>query len=204
MPCPDNEANPDVSVNYEMPRSVHVHKSMLLRGVKHGPPTLDRADIEGTKSRANSSGRSFGGPPLRGGHGNGRGRGGHINYANDRPNPFAAHLNPGFAPPPNSFGRGGPPPHPVGQFQGYPPPPRANGSYGGPPPPPQNGFHGAPPPPSSFARQIGPPQPPAGGYYNGPPQPSSNGYGGNYGGQPSDRYGPPQDGRYGGYSHGGR
>lgn len=154
-----------------MPRSVHVHKSMLLRGVKFSPPTLDRADIEATKGRANTSGRSHGGAPLGGGRGNGRGRGGQISYSNERPNPFAQHLNPGFAPPPpNGFGRGLPPP--PGQFNGYPPqPPRAY--FNGPPPPAQGRYNG--PPPSLQS-----------GYYNGPPPAPPNGYGN--GGQYSNNY----------------
>lgn len=156
------QADNSTSVHYEMPRSTHVHKSMLLKGVKHDPPALDRQDIEATKSKASQSGRSFGGAPLRGGRGGGRGRGGNINYGDGRPNPFAQHLNPGFVPPSNGFGRGGPPP-PPGQFSGYgPPTPRVNGYYNGPPAPPQNGYHHGPPP---------------GGYYNGPPQRPPNGYG---------------------------
>lgn len=168
---PNLDEDNSISVHYEMPRSIHIHKSMLLRGVKLGQPALDRADIEATKGRANSSGRSHGGAPLGGGRGNGRGRGGQINYSNDRPNPFAQHLNPGFAPPPNGFGRGAPPP---GQFNGYPPPPRAyfNG------PPPQNGYYGGPPP-AAQGRYSGPPLPPQPGYYNGAP-PSSYGDGGRH------------------------
>lgn len=147
-----------------MPKSSHVHKSMLLRGVQPAPPALDRQDIESTKAKAAHSGRSFGGAPLRG-NGNGRGRGGsHLNYSNgdNRPNPFAAHVNPGFAPPPppNFQGRGGPPqgwvpppPHYFsGQYNGYVPPQQG---YNGPPPPlphQANGYHGnnqgyGPPPP---------------------------------------------------------
>lgn len=156
-----------------MPHSIHIHKSMLLRGVKFGPPALDRADIEATKGRANSSGRSHGGAPLGGGRGSGRGRGGQINYSNDRPNPFAQHLNPGFAPPPNAFGRGAPPP---GQFNGFhPPPPRA---YFNGPPPPQNVYYGGQLP----AAHGRPPPQPQPAYYNGPPPASQNGYsnGGQY------------------------
>ena len=149
------------SVHYDMPHSIHIHKSMLLRGVKFAPPTLDRADIEATKGRANSSGRSHGGAPLGGGRGNGRGRGGQINYSNDRPNPFAQHLNPGFVPPPNGFGRG--PPPPPSQYNGFPPqPPQAY--FNGPPPPAQGRYNGPPPPP-----QLG--------YYNGPSPAPPNGYG---------------------------
>lgn len=138
-------------MHYEMPRTTHTHKSMLLRGVKFGPPALDRADIEATKGKASRSGRSYGGAPLRGNHGNGRGRGGQINYGDTRPNPFAAHINPGFPPQgvPNAYRNGLPPP-PVGNwgppgvgpdaYQRGPPPPQAYGipPYGYSHPPPNN------------------------------------------------------------------
>jgi 5'-3' exoribonuclease 2 len=173
---------------------------MLLRGVKFLPPTLDRADIEATKGRANSSGRSFGGAPLRGGRGGGRGRGGHINYADDRPNPFAQHLNANFAPPLNGFGRGGPPP--PGQFNNFPPPPpRGNGYQHGAPPPHSNNYYNGPPLPAG-GRYNGPPQLPPGGYYSGPPQLPPSGYG-NHGNQPAS-YGPPQSQHYGSYNGQGR
>lgn len=166
------------SVHYDMPHSVHIHKSMLLRGVNFAPATLDRADIEATKSKASSSGRSFGGVPFRGGRGNGRGRGGHISYANDRPNPFAAHINPGFAPPQSNTG---PPP---GHFQGYrpPPPPQGNGYYNGPPPP-QNGYFNGQAPQGAYGQ---------GGFYNGSSHPAPNGFPNQYGYPP----GPPHDPRY--------
>ncbi|GBF65729.1 5'-3' exoribonuclease [Trichophyton mentagrophytes] len=101
-----------ISVYYEMPKSMHTHKSMLLRGVKFKEPALDKTDLEITRNKARHSGRSFGGAPLhsnRGGRGRGGGRGGgHISYAsNDRPNPFAAHVAPGYIPPPHMGG--GPP-----------------------------------------------------------------------------------------------
>lgn len=182
-----------------MPRSMHVHKSMLLRGVKFAPPALNREDIEATKGRANHSGRSHGGAPL--GRGRGRGRGSQINYADDRPNPFAAHIIPGFAPPQNSFGRGGPPP-PGGQYNGYPPPPQR---YNGGPPPPQGGYYsGLPPPPSGYGRHNGPQQP--GGYYKGSPQDPQSGHGSvHYGNQNAgNARGPPQDSRYSGYNGNGR
>jgi len=185
------------SVNYEMPRSTHVHKSMLLRGVKFEAPTLNREDIEATKGRASHSGRSHGGAPL--GRGRARGRGSQIHYADDRPNPFAAHIQPGFGPPP-SFGRGGPPPPHGGQFNGHPPPPPR---YNGPPPAAQNGYCSGPPPPQqAYGRYAGPPQQQPGGYYNGPQQGPPGGYGnGNYGDRNAgNQYGPPPDVRYGGYN----
>ncbi|KAI4289278.1 MAG: hypothetical protein L6R35_001463, partial [Caloplaca aegaea] len=179
-----------------MPKSTHVHKSMLLRGVKPAPPALDRQDIETTKAKAAHSGRSFGGAPFRGG-GRGRGGGGgggnHHNYNNNgsngggdsRPNPFAAHINPGFAPPPppphfqsqNRGGGGGPP-------QGWVPPPQQGfgGGYNGyaPPLPQQGGFNGyGPPPPPPLPQH-------ANGYYHGHAQ--------RYGGpHPPPPQLPPQD-----------
>ncbi|KAL8949150.1 MAG: hypothetical protein Q9222_004715 [Ikaeria aurantiellina] len=159
----DLEDDHSISVHYEMPKSTHTHKSMLLRGVKPAAPALTREDIEATKGRAVHSGRSFGGAPLRnggGGRGRGGGGGGHINYNDNRPNPFAAHIHPGYAPPPPpqfyQGGRGGPPPPQQrgwgggyngygGQQQGY----HGNGGpHGGPPPPmpppglPQGGGNG--------------------------------------------------------------
>lgn len=124
-----------------MPQTAYTHKSMLLRGVKFGPPTLDRADIEATKGKASRSGRSYGGAPLRGNHGNGRGRGGQISYGDSRPNPFAAHINPGFPPQgiPSTY-RNGPPPPPTGNW--VPPPPGPPTFWRGPPPPQS---HGTPP-----------------------------------------------------------
>lgn len=99
---------------------------MLLRGVKFPPPALDKAEIEVVRSKAASSGRGYGGAPLR--NGNGGGRGGRINYASERPNPFAAHINPNFVPPP---GWVPPAPGTMGYSQGPPPPPRGgfNDSY---------------------------------------------------------------------------
>lgn len=148
---------------------------MLLRGVKFPPPTLDKTDIEIIKSKAQNSGRSFGGAPLR----NGNGKGGRINYAasdrNDRPNPFAAHLDPGFVPPPH-LGVPMPPPGWV------PPPPGSVGfSMGPPPPPPRGGF-------ADSYRPSYPPAPPV------PPQPQGYQYGGYYG--QGSHYSPPQHGSY--------
>ncbi|KAL8810500.1 MAG: hypothetical protein Q9200_002534 [Gallowayella weberi] len=181
---PDLEDDHSISVHYEMPRSSHVHKSMLLRGVQPAPPTLNREDIEATKAAAARSGRSFGGAPLRG-NGRGRGAGGdHINYGDKRPNPFAAHVNPGYAPPPPPYfqgGRGPPPmppqgwvpPPPGGQYNGYGPPPPRQGFHNSYPPPPPNVYHGGPPPPPGNVyhggvQGYGPPPPPLQDWrYNG-------------------------------------
>lgn len=192
------------SVHFEMPKSTYAHKSMLLRGVKLAPPVLDRSDIEATKGRANKSGRSFGGAPLRGG--SGRGRGGQFSYADQRPNPFAAHLNPAFGGvPTGSAGSHGQPPYgennygrgPPSQNYGHGPPP--NGQYNRPPPP-SNGYYngqapysrGPPPPPSGY---YGGPPPPSIGYGNVPPRPPPSQYP-PYGSNNS--YRGQQDGYYGG------
>ncbi|WEW54929.1 5'-3' exoribonuclease 2 [Emydomyces testavorans] len=120
---PSLDQDRSISVLYDIPKSMYTHKSMLLRGVKFNPPVLDRTDIEVTKAKARQSGRSFGGAPLNSGNGRGRGR---ISYASDRPNPFAAHLDPNFKPPRHM---NAPP-------EGWVPPPPGS-ARGGPPPPPQ-------------------------------------------------------------------
>ncbi|KAE8353624.1 exoribonuclease 2 [Aspergillus coremiiformis] len=127
---PTLEDDRSLMVNYEIPKSSHIHKSMLLRGVKFPPPALDNADIQATKAKAQHSGRSFGGAPLRNGHGN---RGGRINYAGDRPNPFAAHLDPNFMP----SGNAGAQMMPSGWV---PPVPGSTNFSRGPPPPPRGGM----------------------------------------------------------------
>ncbi|GES59288.1 3' exoribonculease Dhp1 [Aspergillus terreus] len=189
---PTLEEDRSLTVNYEIPKSSHIHKSMLLRGVKFPPPALDQGDIQAVKSKANHSGRSFGGAPFR----NNGNRGGRINYAPDRPNPFAAHLDPNFVPGANAAA-GAPPMMPAGWA------PPASGSTGysrGPPPPPRGGGRG------------GGGYPPRGGYggggdYYGRSQGSYYGGGGNPGNQYGYRPNPPgrggQDYRGGGYQRGG-
>jgi 5'-3' exoribonuclease 2 len=116
-----------------MPKSTHVHKSMLLRGVKFPVPALNQNDIETTKGRAAKSGRNHGGVPLRG---DGRGRNS-FNYSssnsyssvpshqqsygsqNNHNNPYPGP--PGWQPPPpgvSGFARG-PPPPPPGSYGSY-------------------------------------------------------------------------------------
>ena len=121
------------SVHYEMPKSTHIHKSMLIRGVKFLPPKLNHEDIESTRERAAKTGRSHGGVGLKG---NGRGRdsmnfGAGSNQYNAPPsyqqpyrpqngysnNGYAQPPPPGWFPPPpglGGFGRGLPPPPPPG------------------------------------------------------------------------------------------
>lgn len=138
-----------------MPPSNHIHKSMLLRGVKFPEKALNRADIEATKGRAARSGRTYGGAPLRS---NGRGQntinyGGSSSYQSSGPTASQSYQGfqngyngnhypvppPGWQPPPpgvNSFGRGAPPPPPGihGAYnQGYQPYNYAHNDYSQPP-----------------------------------------------------------------------
>lgn len=173
---------------------------MLLRGINFAPPALDRADIEATRGRANRSGRSHGGAPLRGDFGNNRGRGGHNNFADPRPNPFAAHISPDFTPQVMQGNyRGGPPPPLMGGWPGPLPGAGPDVFWRGPPP--HQNPHGNPPhsyaPPShnfNYGRPPPPPPPPPQGYQNGH-------HDGNYGNRfsNSNQYGPPPDGRHGGH-----
>ena len=169
------------SVYFDMPKSIHIHKSMLLRGVYMPQPILEQADKDATSANAKNSGRSFGGVPFRGER-NGNHRGGHMNYANDRPNPFAAYVNPNMVPPPPHF-RGGPPPPGVQHQQGYPP------HLSGPrnPPPQMSGYQQSanpsmpnhPPPHSAYnggyRNQQQPPTHSAQSYSNTPYEQSSRG-----------------------------
>lgn len=165
---------------------------MLLNGVKFNPPVLTRADIETTRARAQSGGRSYGGAQLYRG-GSGRGRGGNNfsgSFRSDRP----PQGNDSYRPQQNQYGppsgRGG-----YGGYQGYPPPPPP-GSWAG-------GFDnrgGGPPPPGNYGQW--PPAPPPGvrlgnTYAGPPPGQSYNPRGGSYSGYDNrrDNYG---RGGYGG------
>lgn len=138
-----------LTVHYDMPPKTHAHKSMLFPGVALPPAVLDNSDLAILKNKSRSSGRDFGGAPLynnqgRNGNFNPQGR---INYAADRAplphdggrngypapppppdprtidpsNPFAAFLDPKFAPG-----------MPTGRVPMPPPPPQqyANGGHG--------------------------------------------------------------------------
>ena len=139
-----------------MPQSEHIHKSMLLRGVKFSTPKLDRSDIDGVRNRSARGGRSYGGAPLhmdnyrpRYNNNNGyRGNNHHhngYNRSNGRPpyankslnpeNPFAAHLNPNVWSNNSNNNNSLPPPPPPPQMAaawGMQPPPYSGGnpSYG--------------------------------------------------------------------------
>ncbi|KAJ5744835.1 5'-3' exoribonuclease 2 [Penicillium manginii] len=134
MPSLDDDRT--LTVDYTIPKSEHIHKSMLLRGVKFATPMLNSADVRAVKGRAQNSGRSFGGAPFRGG-----GRGGRMDYGSDRggnqggpgrPNPFAAHLDPRFVPGQQNNMQMAP---------GWVPPGQGGGDYSrGPPGPPRGGM----------------------------------------------------------------
>jgi 5'-3' exoribonuclease 2 len=160
-----------------MPKSKHVHKSMLLRGVIFNPPALNASDIEQTKSKAAKSGRSHGGVPLKG---DGRGRNS-FNYAggnqsnqhqgygqNNRQSYGSQNKNgynnaPYYPPPPPGSGGWAPPPPGMGAFGSGPPPPPPGYGYNG------SGPNQGPP---------GYPQPPPRQYgYNGRPENGASGYG---------------------------
>ncbi|KAI9931935.1 5'-3' exoribonuclease 2 [Aspergillus wentii] len=178
---PSLEDDRSLTVNYEIPKSSHIHKSMLLRGVKFPTPALDNGDIQATRSRAQHSGRSFGGAPFRG-----RG-GGRMDYGAGRPNPFAAHLDPGFQPP-----GGGAQQMPSGWA---PPVPGMGGFSRGPPPPPRGGYRGSYGGQQQGYQQGGYGQ---GDYYGRPPQ-------GQHGYQQQPYYNQPNqyNGRQSGYDSNG-
>lgn len=180
-----------VSVHYEMPRSNHIHKSMLLRSVKLPTRALDQSDIEGTKSRAARSGRSHGGAPLRG-DGGFRGRDS-FNYAGSNSYSRSQNLNQQSHSGYNDYNNHNYPPP---QTSWQPPPPGVAGFARGPPPPPP-GSYGAYPHTQSYQAQT---RPPNYGSQHPPPMPQF-GYDAAYdhrnknNGRPN--YGPPpSNGRY--------
>lgn len=171
---------------------------MLLRGVKFATPMLNSADVRAVKGRAQHSGRSFGGAPL-----NGRGRGGRVDYGSDRPNPFAAHLDPRFMSGPPGGQPGGMPMMPPG----WVPPVQGSGDYSRGPPGPSRGggnygYQGHQQQPGDYSGQQG-------GYNQGQFHGNSGGYGdsrgrggyrgGNHRGQSRDHRGGYRGGGYGRY-----
>lgn len=119
-----------------MPKMIHDHKSMLLRGVKMPTPALTRSDIEVLRGKASRGGYGGGGRGGRydpGGHHQfrpaGRGRGQHFGQSHHHQSDSYRHGDSG--PPPHHYsrGRGGwQPPHPgsAGFGRGIPPPPPAH------------------------------------------------------------------------------
>ncbi|GAM42839.1 5'-3' exoribonuclease [Talaromyces pinophilus] len=174
---PSLDENRSMMVNYEIPKSSHLHKSMLLRGVRFAPPALDQGDISAVRNKSRFNGRGG----FRPNNGGDRGGNQYNQYnaprsgMNDRANPFAAHLDPSFAPPPQA-GAGGwaPPAVGAGYSRGPPPPPRG-GSYGYQNHPQgynQSGYYGQDNNYQRGQNQYGYPAPPADynqqGYYNAP------------------------------------
>lgn len=120
-----------------MPSSSHVHKSMLLRGVKLSTPALNRDDIEATKGRAATAGRNPGGQ-QRGGYG-GRGRGGYGGNQNSNNGP--GYSRPQQYPREGQGGHNGYSQYPQPPQGWQPPPPGVGGFARGPPPPPPVGYN---------------------------------------------------------------
>ncbi|CCX04525.1 exoribonculease Dhp1 [Pyronema domesticum] len=218
MPDLDNDRT--MSLFYDLPKTKNIHKSMLLRGVRLDPPTLNRGDIEMTRSRAEGRGRSYGGAQLYRGRGNHNGsfrsdRGGHGGYNNNRGDDRGDNRggnwgnNNNYN---NNRNQGG---YPAQQDGTIPPPSTGGwgGSWGGAP---QGAAYGLPPPPGQFGRG-GYPQPPPGvrdgGSYVGPPPGQgdnrrgggyNNNRGGRGGNQNRNRGNGGQGGGYEGYGWSGK
>jgi len=153
---PNLDEDRSISVHYEMPKSSHIHKSMLLRGVKFALPALTPSEIAEAKGKAARSGRNHGGVPLSG---NGRGRNS-FNYASS--NQYGSSHNNQQPRGDRNGGGYSSNPFPVPPPGWQPPPPGMDGFARGPPPPPPGyGSHGAgqqaypPPPPQSYGGQYG-------------------------------------------------
>lgn len=147
----DIEIDRSLSVRYDLPKSQYVHKSMLLRGVKHKPQTLNFTDIQNVQ---NGRGRGRGGPPRHDqdrnqSFSNGQGRGHGRHEQNTRQPPF------------NNYDRR--------------PPANNHGAYPQPPPPPHSGapqsaysWQNPTPAPWSNANERIPPAPPTQNGYQHP------------------------------------
>lgn len=142
---PSLDEDHSVRVYYDMPKSSHLHKSMLLRGVKFPTKALNAADIESTKARAASGGR--GGRGGRGGgynggrHGGGRGGNQDMYDRSSRQDPRVTPSNSQ-----NGFDtyHTGPQSIRTSQSHGWIPPPPGFGGFANGPPPPPPGFNGYP------------------------------------------------------------
>ncbi len=176
-----------------MPRSTHIHKSMLLRGVKLPARALDQTDIEMTKGRAARSGRSHGGAPLQGGGGQ-RDRDG-FNYATS--NSYSRPPNQGRQSYSNQNGYNNFRYAPQQPPNWQPPPPGVAGFARGPPPPPPSSYG----PYSQAQSRQQPPSVPHGSQYQPQPPMQPIGYQGAYpdrnNGRNAPNDGPP--GAYGRY-----
>ncbi|PNS15301.1 hypothetical protein CAC42_5472 [Sphaceloma murrayae] len=169
---PDLDDDNSISVNYTMPPASHVHKSMLLPGVKLPTPALDNTDADAIRNYSRDR-------PRGGRGGGGHGRGGfdpnRTYYPRHGQNGQNGH---------NGHG------HSQNGYGGYPPPSSAF------PPPPPGWQPGMPLP--NFPGGMPPPPP---GVVALPPQPAHNGYGGGRGGH-GGRGGYGGGGGGGGYNSG--
>lgn len=204
---PDLETDESITVNYIMPESKSLHKSMLLPGVKFNAPALDYADIEATRNRSEKTGRGFGGVPL----GNQNGRGGRMNYGSDNRqydrsgggydrNGGGYNRNGGYD---RNGGGGGYRGYSDGyRGQGNSAPPFDPNMFASLPPAlaQQAAQHGFPAPPPGWTPGMPPPPPVGFGQYGQGQGQGSGGYGGQGGYGNGDGYG---GGRRGGYQGGG-
>ncbi|GAB7346968.1 hypothetical protein MBLNU459_g2021t1 [Dothideomycetes sp. NU459] len=225
-PFEEIDDDQSLTVHYSMPPATHLHKSMLLPGLKMPAPALDYSDIEQTRQRSQKTGRGYGGVPFDNG-----GRGGRFNYGNDNRNggrnggydgghgrgggrgSHGGHGNHdnqgGRGSYDNQGGRGN-----YGSQGGYGrPPPQQGGQYGMPPP----DFGALPPHLAAQAAQhgfgapgAGYPPPPPPGWLPGMPPPQQQapsrhgGYnGGGGGGYSGNGYGGGHGGGQGGGQGGG-
>ena len=171
-----------------MPITAHVHKSMLLRGVKLPTAALDRSDIEILRSKSQRSGRSYGGVPLGRSNHNGDRRG-PINYDYGPGRPHQRQDQPDRAP---NFRSNG-----YQQRNSYPVPGPSSTTWSPPPPPGYPGFGvGLPPPPppahlygnGSYEQNYGRNQGYGGRYPPPPPPPAVNYPAGQHGHQGGQGY----------------
>ncbi|KAG8629244.1 hypothetical protein KVT40_003109 [Elsinoe batatas] len=141
---PDLEEDNSITVHYSMPPSTHLHKSMLLPGVKLPTPMLDATDADAIRNYTRDRPR---GPPRDRNGGHRGGRGGFDPSRTYYP-PQNGQNGYGGPPPPQNFGGHFPPPPPGWQpgmpipnfAGGFPPPPP--GVTALPPQPAHNGYGG--------------------------------------------------------------
>jgi 5'-3' exoribonuclease 2 len=167
-----------------MTYSNHIHKSMLLRGVRLPNRALDQTDVDSTKARAMHTGRSHGGAPLRG-SGGPRPRDS-FNYASSNSYSRPAYPNQQSYGSQNGYDTNHHVPSSTSRWQ--PPPPGVAGFARGAPPPPPSSYGAYPQAPSGHT------QVPGDNYGNGyqfqaPQQGFKGAYDNRY-----NNYGPPSDG----------
>lgn len=162
---PDIDMDTSVALRYIIPKSKFVHKSMLLKGLRPPPRTLDRRDLDGVRYNTNNA---YGGPRNNDRYGNNNRSRDVQDPSQNRTAPRSNNNGPPVPPwqqanqPQQSYGQ----PQPYGSGYGNvapPPPPTGQHTYFGAPPPLQNGrpvpIPGFPPVGGYGASAPGPPGP---------------------------------------------